>query len=883
MDAADLPNGRLTFFFSDVEGSTRLLTDLGDRYPALLADHQAHIRAAFAAHDGLEISTEGDSFFAVFRSSVDGVRAAADVQQALAAHDWPEGRAFRVRIGLHVGQAIVAGTDYVGIDINRAARIANAANGGQVIASDELASEVAGELPTGTSLRDLGRHRLKDIGVVHLWQFDVDGLPTRFGALRSLEAHPTNVPPETTALVDRETEARALVDLVSTERLVTITGTGGIGKSRLAIAVARRLVADFADGVFYIDLASVDRVETAAAELAAITDARVAPGDDPTDVLLDLLRDRRVLILLETADRPPGIAALVARMVERCPSARLLVTARSALRLRAEREFPLAPLAVPETDARFDDAVGYPAVEVFVRRAHSVGRAFEVTEANVAAIAAIVRRLDGLPLAIELAAAATRILSPAGILKRLEGSLPLPGGADVDAPERQRTVHDAIAWSYELLEPEERSLLARLSVFAGAFDLDGVMGLSAPEPGGGPAASDEIATLGALVDRNLVHRAGPVDDDRFRLLNVIREFAAGELAASGELETVRARHAALVLDVARRNTAALDGPGQMAALASLDDAGDETRAALDWSIASRGDPRLGLELACALGRSWYLRGRVVEATSWLEEALAGDPDAPPELRASALHWLGVMLDEQRDETGAAVRLAEALEIERELGDEQAIARELNSLGVVKRNLGEVDAADVSMTESLTIQRRLGDRAGIATSLTNLGILAIDRRRLDDAIGFLEEALALDRLGGSMVGEAYSAGALGTAYLRAGRHAEADGLLRRALAGFHELEDPDGIAEQLERLGEAEGELDPAWSIRLLLAARGIREREGLALRGIDVERAEEIFTSVAGALSAAEMAAARADALAMDADAAVAFALAGSRSEAGSS
>ena len=470
MDTRDLPSGRLVFFFSDVEGSTRLLTDLGDRYARLHGEHQRHIRAAIAAHGGLEISTEGDSFFAVFRSSVDGVVAAAAVQRALAAHDWPAGHVLRVRIGVHVGQAVVAGGDYVGIDVHRAARIANAAHGGQVILSEETVTEVEEALPAGLALSDLGRHRLKDIGVVRLWQLDVDGLPTHFGPPRTLEAHPTNLPAEVTTLVDRGSEADDLASRVVEGPIVTVTGTGGIGKSRLALAVARRLVPVFPDGVFYLDLASLDRVDTAVAELAALTDTRMSPGDDPVALLLAHLRDRRALLVLETADRPAGVAALIGRIAEACPTTRLLVTARSALHLRAEREFPIQPLSVP-TGSSLEEALASPAVALFVERARAISPAFELTETNTDAVAAIVRRLDGLPLAIELAAAATRLLSPGGILTRLERSLPLPGGATVDAPERQRTIRDTVAWSYMLLEPAERAMLARLSVFAGAFDL----------------------------------------------------------------------------------------------------------------------------------------------------------------------------------------------------------------------------------------------------------------------------------------------------------------------------------------------------------------------------------------------------------------------------
>ncbi|HEX6867863.1 MAG TPA: tetratricopeptide repeat protein, partial [Candidatus Limnocylindrales bacterium] len=762
MDTRDLPSGRLAFFFSDVEGSTRLLTDLGDRYAGLLAEVQREIRAAFAAHRGLEISTEGDSFFAVFGSSLDGVVAAATVQRALASHDWPDGHVFRVRIGVHVGQAIVAGGDYVGIDINRAARIANAAHGGQVILSEATATEVTSTLPADLALSDLGRHRLKDIGVVRLWQLHVDGLPTRFGPPRTLEAHPTNLPVELTTLVDRASEADDLERRVVDGPLVTVTGTGGIGKSRLALSVARRLVPAFPDGVFYLDLASLDRVDTAVAELAALTDARMSPDDDPATMLLAHLRDRRALLVLETADRPAGIATLIGRIAENCPTTRQLVTARSALHLRAEREFPIQPLPVPTAGAGLDGARSSAAVALFTERAQAIGPGFELNDANVEAVTSIVRRLDGLPLAIELAAAATRLLSPGAILTRLEKSLPLPGGATVDAPERQRTIRDTVAWSYLLLEPAERAMLARLSVFAGTFDLDGVMAVSPREAVPGSPMPDDVTTLAGLIDRSLVDRVGPGDDDRYRLLNVVREFASGELRTSGDEPAARRRHASYVLDVVRAAAASVDGADQMTAFATLDSVGDETRAALEWSIAAHGDARLGLELAATLGRAWYLRATVREAAVWLDAALTADPDAPPDLRARALYWLGVALEEQRDAAGAMARFAEALEIEREIGDERAIARELNSLGVVQRNIGELEAAERLFTESLVAQRRLDDRRGIATALTNLGILAVDRDRLGEAIAYLEEALTLDRATGSTAGPAYSASALGVA-------------------------------------------------------------------------------------------------------------------------
>jgi predicted ATPase/class 3 adenylate cyclase len=870
--AGGLPSGRLVFFFSDVEGSTRLLTDLGDRFPALLGEHQRLVRAALEAYGGIEISTEGDSFFAVFESAPAATSAAAATQRSLAAYAWPAGHELRVRIGLHIGQAVLAGDDYVGLDVNRAARIANAANGGQVVLSEELAQAIQGQLPPDLTLLDLGRHRLKDIGVVRIWQLEIEGLPTRSSPLRSLEAHPSNLPVESTPLVDRLEETETVRRLIAEHALVTITGAGGIGKSRLAVHVARGLLPDFPDGVFHLDLAAIDGIDTAVAELADLVEARIAVGDDATASLLDHLRNRRALLVLETVDRHPGFADLAARLTARCPSTRLLVTARSPLHVRAGVELSIRPLDVPPAHGGLEAASSSAAVELFVRRATAVNPGFRLTASNVDAVSGIVGRLDGLPLAIELAASGTRLLSPAALLDRLERSLPLPGGAPVDVPERQRTLHATIAWSYQDLEPRERVLLQRLSAFSGAFGLDdfrAVAGIDAD-----PAASDDVEPLGRLVDRSLIHRLDDGDDDRYRLLGPIRDFAASELAASGDADVVRLRLAYHWLDAAARDAAALDGPGGMEALASLDRAADDYRAALRWTLEAAPDDHLALRLSSALGRPWYLRGRVHEGADWLDRALRSDAQAPPGIRAEALHWLGVMLDELRNEERAIECLEEGLAIQRAIGDARMIARELNSLGVVHRNTGDLAAAEALLAESLQRRRTLGDQTGIAAALTNLGIVAIDRKAFGQAIKLLEEALEIDRRSGATGGAAYSSSALGTALLGIGRRTDALDLLLAALAGFHDLRDADGVAESLERLAEAAAQDEPARAARLLLASGAIRDRENLALRGIDESRAAALMATVTGALTDAELGRARADAEAMDLDAAVAYALA---------
>ena len=473
------PTGRLTFCFSDVEGSTRLLIGLGDGYAGAHAEHQRIVRAAFDAHSGMEISTEGNSFFAVFVNAAEAVAAAADIQRGLAAHAWPEGADFRVRLGLHTGQAVIAGDDYVGLDVNRAARIANAANGGQTVLSDTARASVGSSLPGDLALRDLGRHRLKDVGVERLWQLDVPGLADTFGPLRSLEAHPTNLPTERTSFVGRTGERAALAAAVRVSPLVTVTGPGGIGKSRLAIAVAKSLVGEFPDGVFYVDLASHDQVEPLLSELARISDTRLSPDGDPVAAILGRFVGRSALLVFDTADRLRGFGTLVSRLLDACTDLRVLVTARMPLHLGAETEFPLSTLDLPPARTGDERAIAMSsAVQLFVRRAQSVRPDLELGQHNAATIAAITARLDGLPLAIELAAARIRVLPPEAILARLVRRLPVLKGGAVDSPERQRTIEATIAWSYELLEPDERVMLGRLSVFSDVFDLESALAVS---------------------------------------------------------------------------------------------------------------------------------------------------------------------------------------------------------------------------------------------------------------------------------------------------------------------------------------------------------------------------------------------------------------------
>ena len=875
-----LPTGRLTFMFSDIEGSTRLLSTLGQRYTALHAAHQRIVREAIRAHAGTEVSTEGDSFFVVFHLAVDALEAAASIQRGLAEFPWPEGARIRVRIGIHTGQGVLAGDDYVGLDINRAARIANAANGGQIVMSDATRSAAGESLPDGSRIRDLGRHRLKDIGVQRIWQLDPDGVDGGFGPLRTLEAHPTNLPTDRTSLVGREAETLALTDLVRDSRLTTVTGPGGIGKSRLAIRVARGLVDDHPDGVFYIDAATHDRLGSFLVDLAEIVGIRLPPDVEPTDAFIDRLLGRSALLVVDTADRLPGFGRFASQLLDACGLLRILVTARGPLHVHVEREYVLRPLGLgPDVDAGLTSATSSPAVALFVERARAVRPDLPLTPVNVRAIAAIVSRLDGLPLAIELAAARSRLLAPQAMLARLDRGLPVLKGGALDAPERQRTMTATIEWSYDLLAEDERTTLQRLSVFADVFDLDAATIVCAAASGD-TEAPDPVDVVERLVDRSLVQVVDRSDHTGLRLLGLIREFAAERLAEGHEEFAARRGHATHFLGVAEAEAGALDGPDEHGALVRLERSADDFRAALAWLLGGSGAPdgaqdeHLALRFTTALGRAWYLRGRALEASDLLERAIAADPSAPIDLRAEALHLSGVMHDERRQSGLAMARLEAALALLRTIGDPRRIARELNSVGVVARNAGETERAMVLLEESLSMRRALGDDRGIATTLTNLGVVAMDQGRFDEALERLSQAVILDRASGRSSVLAYSSCLLGTALIRTGDRAAGIELVRTALRTFADLGDADGVAECLERMGEGSVDGDPDLAARLLGAAAGLRHREGIPIRPPDEATARDSIAALERRLDRETLETLRSEGEAMDIEAATAFALA---------
>ena len=679
-----LPTGTVTLLFTDIEGSTRLLEELGERYADVLAEHRRALRKAFQDHGGIEVDTQGDAFFYAFASARAALVAAAAGQQAL------QRSPVKVRIGVHTGEPIVTDESYVGLDVHRAARIMSVGHGGQVLVSESTQRLVDSRV----DLRDLGPQRLKDLTAPErLFQLG-DG---EFPPLKTLNQ--TNLPVAQSALVGREQELEELLALLRDgHRVVTVTGPGGTGKTRLALQAAAELVDDFEDGVFWVPLAALDDPGLVVPSVAQT----LGGGTD----LARYLARRQSLLLLDNFEHLLEAAGPLADLLGATENLRVLVTSRARLRIDGEYEYPLEPLHEPD------------AVTLFVERAAAAGRTVE----RDGTVAAICRRLDSLPLAIELAAARTRLIAPEALLERLDRRLPVLTGGRRDVPERQRTLRATIEWSHDLLDAEAKRLFARLAVFAGDFSLDAAEAI----------ADAELELLAALVDLSLLR---PVGADRFLMLETIREYAAEQLDGSGEGESFRRRHAEYFLRVAESaHLAAETAEDQRPEIALAEQS--QIRAALDWTLTA--DPVLGLQIAAALEQFWHtnnpLEGRV-RVTSLLERV-----------------------------DDAALR-----------------ARGLRVLGGVTIHCGEVDAAREHHRESLALYRALGDAWGISQLLMRLAHDALDRDEPDEARALAEQSLELSRKHGFSRNEMHILTLQGHLELEAGDEDRGVALLEEAAA------------------------------------------------------------------------------------------------------
>jgi predicted ATPase/class 3 adenylate cyclase len=902
--APSLPIGTVTFLFTDIEGSTRLLQQLGAaRYAALRGIHHRLLRAACAAHGGREVDTAGDSFFFAFPTATEAVAVAAEAQHAFATEPWSQDIPVRVRMGLHTGAPLVASEGYVGLDVHRAARISACGHGGQVLLSDTTYMLVEQALPEGALLRDLGVHRLKDLQrSEHLWQLvlpdlpEAMGLSADFSPLDTLDAHPHNLPIQPTSLVGREREIAAVCALLQREdvRLMTLIGTGGTGKTRLALQVAAELVEAFADGVWFVRLSRLVDPELVLPTIAQTLGVREVGGQPIAVTLASYLHAKQVLIVLDNFEQVVRAAPAVAELLQTCAGLKVLVTSRMALHLRGEKQYRVRPLPLPDP-AHLpppQDLVQVPAVALFVQRAQDADETFALSNATVLAIVAICARLDGLPLAIELAAAKVRVLPPPALLARLERQLPLLVGGARDAEARQQTMRRTLAWSEDLLSPEEQRLFRRLAVFVGGFTLAAVEVVCAAPDGTEPLGVDVLEGLETLMDHNLVQQQTVGDEEgggeaRFRLLYIVREYALEQLDACGEAEAVRRAHAAYYLRLAEQAEPELQGPAQVAWLDRLERDHDNFRAVLAWARAHQHtETELGLRLAAALEPFWFARGHLGEGRGWTEGFLdvaaphrTGAAGAQGEVSArvwaralKAACWLAHFGGADSSQTAA--RLEAAVATARSAGDLRTAAAALNGLAAVAYFQGDLARAAMRQEESLTLARAAGTLGDVANTLSHLGEIALHRGDLARATAFSEEALTLSRRAGELHAEANTLCILGQLALRGGDLTTAQTLHQQALALARTMGDPFRIADTLEYLVNAVGAAGHGeQAARLLGAAAALREAIGAPRPSVEQALNEQAMAGARAALGEERWAAAFAAGQAMTLEEAIAEAL----------
>ena len=821
----ELPIGTVTFLFTDIEGSTLLLAQLGDDYANLLTDQRTILREVFTRHEGQEVDTQGDAFFYSFPRATEAVSAAVEAQQAIYSHDWPEGVDVRIRMGLHTGEPIAWEEGYLGIDVHRAARIAHVGHGGQVLLSETTKPLVMDDLADGVGLRDLGDHRLKDLRrPERVFQLIVAELPSDFPALRSLDAQPNNLPIQPTSLVGRDADlasARALLSRPEI-RLLTLSGAGGTGKTRLGLQLAANLLDEFSDGAFFVPLAPIIDHTLVIPTVAQTLGVRDSGAQPILDTLAEYLLHKPILLFLDNFEHVSEAAPEVSQLLEICTHIKFLISSREILHVRGEFEFPVNPLSLPDLShqSTLDLVARNPAVELFSQRAQAVNPNFHLTNENANSVAEICARLDGLPLAIELAAARVKLFSPKALLKQLMGanghsSLHLLGRGPRDAPERHRTLRAAMDWSYELLDIEEQRLLQLISVFAGGFtyhateavccrpEINQVSGLEEIP------AMDVLEGLASLLDKSLIRQEERVDDEpRFNMLELIRDYAWEKLKESSREGLIRERHANFFLTLVQEAAPKLKGSKQGVWLERLEEEHNNLRSGLKWFVqqAEKGDEASadsGVRMAGALWGFWDTHGYINEGRGWLREMIELS-DTPTTARVDALNGAAMLARRQSDTAEALQLYEQGLTIAREIDYKAGRAEALGGLGYMIEYQGADDELAKSYyADSLAMWREVGDKRGIATALGPQAKRASSANDFEQANLLFEESLSLFR---EVQDKREIAGALwnlGQIAVVMGRYEQAVQMYNESRAIYEELKDLHGVATQLRSLAEVE--------------------------------------------------------------------------------
>jgi predicted ATPase/class 3 adenylate cyclase len=918
-----LPTGTVTFFFTDIEGSTRLWEQHPEAMRAALTRHDALAAALVEAHAGTLVRSrgEGDSLFAVFPGATDALAAALAFQQALAAERWPAEVSLRVRIALHTGEADLRDDSYYGSEVNRCARLRAVAHGGQVLLSRTTFDLVRDTLPEGAGLRDLGEHRLRDLArPEHVFQLLHPTLPADFPPLNTLDARSTNLPQQVTSFIGREREMEEVKELLGTTRLLTITGTGGTGKTRLAFRVAGDLVPEYPDGVWSVELAPLADPGLVPAAVALAVGVREERDRPLTETLVSVLKPKRLLLVLDNCEHLlAACAGLADTLLRSCPAVRMLATSREGLNVPGETSYRLRTLSAPDPrqlPSTPDGLIQYEAVRLFAARASAVVPTFTVSGENAPSIAQICCRLDGIPLALELAAARVKALSPEKINERLDDRFRLLTGGARTALPRQQTLRALIDWSYDLLSPAERALLRRLSVFAGSWTLEAAEAVCSDFGfrildfglGDDPSAiqnpkseiqnTDVLDLLTALIEKSLVVYEGE-KGERYRLLETVRQYARDRVVESGEEGLLQRRHLEFFVGFAERAEPELIRADQTEWLDRLEEEHDNLRAALacclgqlpvtsgQLSVRSNTEDRqlttdncqlaTGLRLAGTLWWFWLVRSYFTEGREWLERAAARGAAAPASARATVLHGAAYLARVQGQLDHAKALAGQALKLWQELGDKQGIAWALYTLGFVAHAEDNDEQAKQWSEESLALWRELGDRRGIAFALEQLGVMAVGRGDYERGKALATESLALYREVEDKRSIALSQWLLAWTAMTQKEYRSARAYFDQILPLLRELKDKRNAAWVLAWHGRVAGHLgDHTRAARLLGAAAVLCEAHSVSWLGGERGEIERSRAAARAALGEAAFTAAWAEGRAMSLEEASSVALEGS-------
>jgi predicted ATPase/class 3 adenylate cyclase len=829
------PTGTVTFLFTDIEGSTKLAQGHPDKWESLQQRHHAILQSAIEAHNGYVFQIIGDAFCAAFRTASDGLNAAIYAQRKLQTENL-DGTPVKVRMGLHTGSAELKGNDYHGyLALVLVQRVMSVAYGGQILLSNASAELIHNELPNGIILRDMKDHRFKGLlNPEHLWQIIAPDLQQVFPPLQSLNETPNNLPIQFSSFIGREKEVGQIKQRLEKNRLVTLTGSGGVGKTRLSIQVASELLDEYPHGVWLIELAPITDPSFVTQTVCAALDVTPQGNTSALNVLTNYLKPKKLLLVVDNCEHLiDACAELCEVLLHACPNLRIIASSREALGIDGENAYRVPSLSLPDPKDGLQTIEKSEAVKLFMERADAVLPEFEITETNAPILAQICQRLDGIALAIELAASRVRILRVEQIAARLDDAFRLLTGGSRTALPRQQTLRALIDWSYNLLSDEERIILRRLSVFMGGWNLE-----AAEHVCDNPNMLD---LLTHLVDKSLVAvDLEHGDEPRYYLLETIRQYAREKLTDSGEGEKVRARHLDFFLKLVQRDEHRIHGTGQVEWLQKLEDEHENLNTALEWSL--QGNITSGQQLTASLWWAWHLSGRLSEAYEWLERMLVATPEDESLVIAkllSGIGWLAQKVEDQKEaneksvamfsklghKAGMAFPLAnlginaysqsdyeqairlvnESLDISKRSGDKWGMAHAIGILGYTVEAQGNFDRAQKYYEDELLIHKEIGDKEGVGWTIYCMGGLAETKGDNLHAMKLYEEALQIEREVHSKPVTSWILMSTGRLSIRQGDYEKGSLLLNESVELCNKVGDRSGVAASIRYLG---------WSARL---------------------------------------------------------------------